>query len=105
VISVDNATYVSQPNPQAAYVALDPLQNVQKAPPSQPPKPSATPEPKSQPTTQPTVTSPTSQPTQQQNSPDSTLEVEYGYQILAGIIIVAALTLGYLFFMRRRRQI
>ena len=105
VISVDTTTYVNQPNPQAAYVALDPLENIQKPPPSQPPKPSATPEPKSQPTTQPTVTSPTSQPTQQQNSPASTLQVEYGYPILAGMIIVAALTLGYLFFMRRRRQI
>ena len=40
VISVDTTTYVNQPNPQAAYVALDPLQNIQKPPPSQPPKPS-----------------------------------------------------------------
>ena len=105
VISVDTTTYVSQPNPQAAYVALDPLQNIQKPQPSKPPKPAATPEPKSQPITQPTASPPTNQPVQQQNSPDSTLHVEYGFQILSGIIIVALFTAGYLFFRHRRRQI
>jgi DMSO/TMAO reductase YedYZ molybdopterin-dependent catalytic subunit len=105
VILIDPTTYVSSINPQAAYIAVDPLQNIQRSSTQQPPQPSPTPEPKSQPTTQPTVPQPTNQPVQQQNSPNSTLQVEYGYQVLSGIIIVAALSTGYLFYTRKRRKI
>jgi hypothetical protein len=104
LISMDTTAYVNSPNPQAAYV-VGPFKNIQTPPPSQQPKPSVIPEPKSQPTTQSTVSSPTNQPVQQQNSPDSALEIKYGYQILSGIIILAGLTTGYLFFKRRKRQI
>jgi hypothetical protein len=105
VILIDPTTYVSSINPQAAYIAVDPLQNIQRSSTQQPPQPSPTPEPKSQPTTQPTVPQPTNQPVQQQNSPNSTLQVEYGYQVLSGIIIVAALSTGYLFYTRKRQKI
>jgi hypothetical protein len=104
VISINTTTYVSSPNPQAAYIAVDPLQNIQSSPTQQPPQPSHTLEPKSQPTTQPTVPTPTNQPVQQQNSPNSNLKIDFGYEVLSGIIIVTALTTGYLFYTHKRRK-
>lgn len=102
VISIDNTTKVSSPNSQAAYVALDPLQNVQRSP---TPQPSPTPEPRSQTTTRPTIPPPTNQPVQRQNSSNPSSQVEYRYYILSGIIIAAALAIGYLLFTSRRQQI
>ena len=105
VISIDSTNYVSSPDSQAAYIALDPLQNIPWSPTPQPSQPSPTPEPKSQATTQPTSPPPTNQPVQQQNSLNSSLQVEYGYYVLSGIIIATALAIGYLLFARRRKQV
>lgn len=105
VISIDNTAYVSSPNPQAAYIAIDPLQNVNRSSTPQPPQPSPTPEQKTPATTQPTIPQPTNQPVQEQNSSKSTSQVEYSYYVLSGMIITAALATGYLLFTRRRKQI
>ena len=104
-ISIGNTTYASSPNPPADYIANDPLQNVQQSPTPQPPQSTPTPKLKDQPTTQPTIPPPTNQPVQQQNSSKPSPQVEYGYPILSGIIIAAALAIGYLLFTRRRKQI
>ena len=110
-ISINDPTYVGSPNPDAASIALQnhylqPSLTPYSSPsPQTTPMPQTTPTPeiRDQPTPQPTVPPSTNQPVQQQqkDTSRSSLQINYGYPILIGVVIAATLTTGYLFHKRR----
>jgi DMSO/TMAO reductase YedYZ molybdopterin-dependent catalytic subunit len=98
VISINSPIYPHSSNPEEASVVRD-RPTLQSSP---TPQPSPTPEQREQPTPQPTVPLPTNQPAQQQDSSRSSLQIEYGYPIVSGIIVAVTIAIGYLFYKRRK---
>ena len=99
---VNSPLYAYSPNPQAASVTLNQqtLQQSSTPPPSPTPKikdPSTT-QPTAKPTTPPSIT----QPIQQQPPPSSNTQIEPYYLIPLGIIVLAAVAIGCLFYRFRK---
>ena len=90
-ILINGPIYQRSPNPHAASIVPDQPQNPLEAPMSEP---SPAPELRDKSTTQPTVPPPASQPDQQQDSSRSSLQIEYGYPILSGMILAVTVVIG-----------